>query len=192
MKRIRGRLQSIRADAWGRVRHVVAGRDPSSSRSLSRGKPCEILILQHGESVPFSPNVGVTKEVIHMHIAKADVPVKINVPGAVARQLNHFGDARGYGQMAGEYFSLAAGLDIAPLLKGLKNDLCQSPHWGYLIQGEVTVTYEDATQETVRGGDLFYWPPGHTVRVGQDAEVILFSPQHEHGQVLDHLLTQLG
>jgi hypothetical protein len=127
-----------------------------------------------------------------MHISKSEVPVKINVLGAVARQMPNFGDARGYGQMAGEYFSLAAGTDIAPLLKGLENDLCQSPHWGYLMEGEVTVTYQDGKEEVVKGGDLFYWPPGHTVRVGRDAEIILFSPQHEHGRVLDHLLTQLG
>jgi hypothetical protein len=127
-----------------------------------------------------------------MRISKADVPVKINAPGAVARQLTNFGDAKGYGRMAGEYFSLAAGTDITPLLKGLENDLCQSPHWGYLIEGEVTVTYQDGATETVTGGDLFYWPPGHTVRVSRNAEVILFSPQHEHGLVLDHLLAQMG
>jgi hypothetical protein len=127
-----------------------------------------------------------------MRISKADVPVKINAPGAVARQLTNFGDAKGYGRMAGEYFSLAAGTDITPLLKGLENDLCQSPHWGYLIEGEVTVTYQDGATETLTGGDLFYWPPGHTVRVSRNAEVILFSPQHEHGLVLDHLLAQMS
>ena len=127
-----------------------------------------------------------------MRIAKTDIPVKINVPGAVARQQNDFGDAKGYGKISGEYFSLGAGTDIAPLLKGLQDDLCQSPHWGYLMQGEVTVTYRDGKSEVVNGGDLFYWPPGHTVRVTQDAEIILFSPQHEHGKVLDHLLAQLS
>ena len=127
-----------------------------------------------------------------MHIAKNEVPVKIDVPGAVARQKVGFGDATGYRDMAGEYFSLAAGTDIAPLLKGLENDLCQSPHWGYLIEGEVTITYQDGQHETVSGGDLFYWPPGHTVKVGQDAEIILFSPQAEHCKVVDHLNRQLG
>jgi len=37
---------------------------------------------------------------------------------------------------------------------------------------------------------LFYWPPGHTARVGEDAEVILFSPQDEHTAVLDHMLAK--
>lgn len=126
-----------------------------------------------------------------MRISKADVPERINVPGAIARQQLDFGDAAGYGKMAGEYFSLKAGTDIAPLLKGLENDLCQSPHWGYVIEGEVTVTYSDGKEETVSGGDLFYWPPGHTVRVGRDAEVILFSPQAEHCNVVEHLRKKL-
>lgn len=68
-----------------------------------------------------------------MHIAKGDVPVKIDVPGAVARQALDFGDASGYGSIAGEYFSLGEGTDIAPLLKGLKGDAYQAPHWGYVI-----------------------------------------------------------
>ncbi|MEZ5276966.1 MAG: hypothetical protein R3F07_11350 [Opitutaceae bacterium] len=126
-----------------------------------------------------------------MKIAKEKIPERLNVPGAIARQEFNFGDASGYGSIAGEYFSLKMGTDIAPLLKGLESDLCQSPHWGYMITGEVTVSYGDKSEETVVGGDLFYWPPGHSIRVGADAEIVLFSPQHEHCAVVDHLKKQL-
>ncbi len=126
-----------------------------------------------------------------MKIAKEAIPQKINVPNAIVRQELDFGDAAGCGKLAGEYFSLKAGTDIAPLLKGLEGDLCQSPHWGYLIEGEVMVTYSDETEETASTGDLFYWPPGHTVKVGADAEIILFSPQVEHCKVVNHLHKQL-
>ena len=127
-----------------------------------------------------------------MRIAKQDIPVRIDVPGAIARQKTGFGDAAGYGTISGEYFSLGAGTDIAPLLQGLENDLCQAPHWGYVLQGALTVTYTDGGSEAVNGGDLFYWPPGHTVKVGEDAEVILFSPQHEHSAAIDHMLGKLA
>lgn len=127
-----------------------------------------------------------------MHIAKQDVPVRIDAPGAVARQQTDFGDAAGYGRISGEYFSLGAGTDIAPLLQGLEDDLCQAPHWGYMLQGELTVTYADGSSEVNKGGDLFYWPPGHTVKVGQDAEVVLFSPQHEHSKVIDHMRAKMA
>jgi hypothetical protein len=127
-----------------------------------------------------------------MHQTKDSLPVKIDVPGATARQLPDFGDATGYGTMAGEYFSLGAGTDIAPLLEGLDRDSCHAPHWGYMISGQVVVTYADGGDESCAGGDIFYWPPGHSVRVVDDAEVILFSPQAEHVHVMDHMLQKLG
>jgi hypothetical protein len=94
--------------------------------------------------------------------------------------------------MGAEHFRIADGADLAPLLQGLEGDLCQAPHWGYLISGEVVASYGDGTEESVQEGDLFYWPPGHTVRVTRDAEFVLFSPQHEHTPVLDHIRRKMG
>jgi len=39
----------------------------------------------------------------------------------------------------------------------------------------------------VRANDLFYWPNGHNVKVTEDAEIIMFSPQHEHTKVIEHM-----
>ena len=122
-----------------------------------------------------------------MRIPKNKIPAKIDVPGAVARQATGFGDATGFGKMAGEYFSLRAGTDIAPLLKGLKGDACHAPHWGYMLSGEVVVSYTDGKLDTCGEGDLFHWPPGHSVRVVRDAEIVLFSPVREHTEVMDHM-----
>lgn len=126
-----------------------------------------------------------------MRISKDDVPVRIDVPGATARQIKNFGDATGYGKIGGEYFSLSSGTDISPLLQGLEGDLCQSPHWGYVIEGKLTVSFADGHDETVTTRDLFYWPPGHTVKADADTEMILFSPEHEHSQVIDHILNKV-
>lgn len=123
-----------------------------------------------------------------MRIARQDVDVQLELPGAVMRQQKDFGDSSGYGKISGEYFSLAAGVDTTPLFQGLQGDLCQCPHWGYVLDGVVTTTNADGEQETVRSGDLFYWPPSHNVRVDEDAELIMFSPQHEHSEVIDHMI----
>lgn len=123
-----------------------------------------------------------------MRISKDRIPAKIDVPGAVARQERDFGDASGFGTMGAEYFSLGAGTDIAPLLKGLKDDGCHAPHWGYMLSGELVVTYTDGTTDLCKGSDLFYWRPGHSVRVVADSEVVLFSPQREHTAVMNHML----
>ncbi len=127
-----------------------------------------------------------------MHITKTDIPVKIDIPGAKARQQTDFGDATGYSQLGGEYFSLAAGTDIAPLLTGLHDDACDAPHWGFLISGTVIVRYTGGAEETCSSQDLFHWPAGHSVRVVEDAEVVLFSPQAEHTVVMDHMLAALA
>lgn len=127
-----------------------------------------------------------------MRIAKEDIPTRIDVPGAKVRHAVGFGAASQYGSLAAEYLSLGAGTDIAPLLRGLEQDSCQAPHWGFLLAGELVVSYTDGRQETCRGGDLLYWPPGHSVKVIDDAELILFSPQVEHGKVMDHMLAVMA
>ncbi|MEJ2871450.1 hypothetical protein WCD74_27070 [Actinomycetospora sp. OC33-EN08] len=127
-----------------------------------------------------------------MKIRKEDIAATIDVPGAIARQRQDFGEASGYGTIAGEYFSLGAGTDIAPLLAGLPGDSCHAPHWGYMLEGSLTVSYTNGTTEDVEGGELFYWPPGHSVRVERDSEVILFSPAQEHNDVIDHMKSQMG
>jgi hypothetical protein len=127
-----------------------------------------------------------------MRISKCDIPTKIDVPGATARQALDFGDPSACSSFGAEYFSLGAGTDIAPLLAGLTDDACHAPHWGFMISGQVVVTYTDGTEETCTSQDLFHWPPGHSVRVSDDAEVILFSPQAEHTAVMDHMLAKIA
>lgn len=123
-----------------------------------------------------------------MRISKKDVVVKMEIPGAIIRQQTDFGDATGLGKISGEYFSLSEGVDTTPLFKGLEGDLCQCPHWGFLISGQLTTTDAEGVQEIVNENDLFYWPPGHNIKVNKDAEIIMFSPQREHSHVINHMI----
>ena len=127
-----------------------------------------------------------------MRVAKDQVETKMEIPGAVIRQRKDFGEMQGYGKVSGEYFTLAKGVDTAPLFQGLEGDLCQCPHWGFVLRGELTTTDMSGNQETVGTHDLFYWPPGHNVRVDADAEIIMFSPQHEHTKVINHMLNRVN
>ena len=60
-----------------------------------------------------------------MRIAKENVTVKMEIPGAMIRQQTDFGDATGLGKISCEYFTLSAGVDTSPLFQGLEGDLCQ-------------------------------------------------------------------
>ncbi len=79
----------------------------------------------------------------------------------------------------------------APLLQGLPDNLCQCPHWGTVVKGSIHVTYADGTEETVKAGEVYYWPPGHTVRVDEDYEAIEFSPSGQMGELMNHLEAKL-
>jgi hypothetical protein len=126
-----------------------------------------------------------------MRIAKENVAVKMEIPGAVIRQQTNFGDASGFGKISGEYFTLSAGVDTTALFQGLDGDRCQCPHWGFVLRGRITTTDANGVQETVNANDLFYWPPGHNVKVDSDAELVMFSPQHEHSQVINHMIEKV-
>lgn len=127
-----------------------------------------------------------------MRVAKEKVDVRLEIPGAVIRQQRGFGDVNGFDMISGEYFSLAAGVDTTPLFEGLEDNLCQCPHWGYVLAGRLTTTDATGERETVEAGDLFYWPPGHNVKVDDDAEIVMFSPQREHSNVIEHMIEKVG
>ena len=126
-----------------------------------------------------------------MHVAKKDVDVRMEIPGAVIRQRTDFGDVSGFDKISVEFFTLAAGVDTTPLFQGLEGDRCQCPHWGFVLRGQLTTTDAKGVRETVNADDLFYWPPGHNVKVDADAEIVMFSPQREHTQVINHMIEKV-
>jgi hypothetical protein len=92
-----------------------------------------------------------------------------------------------WGETAIGHVELPAGTDLTPMFKGLPDDACPCPHWGYVIKGAVHVKYTDGTQEVAAAGDVFYWPAGHTGSVDEDTIFVDFSPAKELKQVLEHI-----
>ena len=96
----------------------------------------------------------------------------------------------GIGHVCGEvvqgydisFLDLREASDMAPLLKGLTDDRCTSPHWGYVVKGKVTFTFADRT-EVFEAGDAFYVEPSHSPAVVAGTEFILFSPAEQSAEV---------
>jgi hypothetical protein len=80
------------------------------------------------------------------------------------------------------FMSILADGDLAPMLKGLPEDRCQCPHWGYMFKGELTITFADR-EETYVAGDAFHIPPGHTPRAIAGTEWLQFSPTADLAQM---------
>lgn len=116
-----------------------------------------------------------------MKINKNDIPVTMQAPGTTMRTIS------GFGGMDLNFHELPKGTDFTPLLKGLANDSCHCPHYGYILDGKLKIIYDDGTEELLEPGDLFYLPAGHTAIVEMDLKMIDFSPTKEHGEVLSHV-----
>jgi hypothetical protein len=41
------------------------------------------------------------------------------------------------------FTSLLEDIDATPFMKGLPDDRCQCPHWGYVFKGKMTARYAD-------------------------------------------------
>jgi hypothetical protein len=71
--------------------------------------------------------------------------------------------------------SHGADADLAGLFRGLPDDRCQLPRWGYVLRGRVGFRFSDR-EETYEAGDAYYVPPGHTPVHHAGAEIVEFSP----------------
>src|SRR5918911_2269969 len=89
-----------------------------------------------------------------------------------------------WGDFRATVVSMPGGTDARPLFKGLPDDRCPAPHWGYVIKGQIRILYADR-EEVLRAGDLYYVPAGHTAVVEEDFESVEFSPPAAMEQVLD-------
>ena len=74
--------------------------------------------------------------------------------------------------------------DATPLFKGLRDDRCQSPHWGYVVDGKVTFHFADR-DEIYETGDAYYAEPGHIPVVTAGTEIIEFSPTEDYGATME-------
>jgi hypothetical protein len=71
-----------------------------------------------------------------------------------------------------------ADADLKDLFKGLPEDRCQCPHWGYVFKGKVMFRTDDG-DETFEAGDAYHVGPGHTPVLFAGTELVEFSPTEE-------------
>jgi hypothetical protein len=71
--------------------------------------------------------------------------------------------------------SHTADADVAGWFRGLPDDRCPVPRWGYVLAGMITFRFPDR-EETYVAGDAYYVPPGHTPVHYAGAEIVEFSP----------------
>jgi hypothetical protein len=112
--------------------------------------------------------------------ARSDVPILLENDQVEVRTLEAGGMTMGF-------FRLAKGTDMGPALVGMEGDSCPCPHWGYMIEGALTMRTPDG-ERTYTAGQAFYWPPGHVPVAIEDCSYVDFSPTEELRAVTDHIM----
>ena len=107
------------------------------------------------------------------------LPLVVSGPGVEIR-------AAESGELTVALVRLEQGHDARPLFAGLPDDLCQCPHWGYVISGELRV-WTPAGHDDYRAGQAFYWPPGHAPEALTDTAFLEISPTVELAKLYAHL-----
>ena len=115
------------------------------------------------------------------HISMKDFPTDMGI--------NHIDN---WGGMTVGLNEMPAGTNFAPLLEGLKDDHCQVPHWGLILEGKARIDYTDGTQVVLKKDDIYYMPPGHNMVVLEDLKVLEFSPEDEFAELLEHIQKKMA
>ncbi len=120
-----------------------------------------------------------------MHTTVTEMPIEMQVGEIETRSSECDG-------ILARHITLPAGVDFTPLFQGLPGNLCQCPHWGYVIAGSIRLRYSDGTEELNSAGDVYYWRGGHTGWTDEGVTFLEFSPTAEIEPVLQHLATQMA
>ncbi|WP_266393018.1 hypothetical protein [Streptomyces canus] len=113
------------------------------------------------------------KKAMEMPKVSRDTATQGGDYGAVVDRCQEFGD------YTVDFLTFREDVDHRPLLKGLPDDRCQCPHWGYVFRGELTFHYADH-DEVYHEGDAFYAPAGHVpVHIEPGSEYLQISPTDE-------------
>jgi hypothetical protein len=115
-----------------------------------------------------------------MHGSKTDIPVAFESAEGTIRVIE-------WGGMTIELGSFRQESDLSPLFKGLPDDRCQCPHWGYVQQGQLHFTFADH-EEVYHAGDVYYAAPGHTPVIGAGAEYLQLSPTEPFKQLTEVII----
>ncbi len=112
-----------------------------------------------------------------MRAKKEDIPLVVQDGKSYGRYME-------WGDMDAAWEFWEKGRDATQVMKGLPDDACQNPHWGYMIKGRMRIKYSDH-DEIINTGEVFYMQPGHIPVTEEDSELVWFRPRGENKKVME-------
>lgn len=118
-----------------------------------------------------------------MHGSKHSLPVALEGACIVSRQAE-------WGDLNVALETALVGTDMAALFRGLPDNRCPCPHWGYVIRGRMVIHYRDR-KETLCTGDAYYLAPGHLVSFEEETEHVEFTPRAAYQTAFEVVIANL-
>jgi hypothetical protein len=123
-----------------------------------------------------------------MQSQRQALPLAAEMPEGTLRQVS-------WGAMTVESGEIRQTMDAASFFKGLPEDRCQCPHWGYVLKGRLRYKFADR-EEVFGAGDVYYAAPGHTPVLEAGCEYVEFSPADEYSKTMEvverNMMTSTG
>jgi hypothetical protein len=107
-----------------------------------------------------------------MRISTDRLPLEASYDGARVQRATWAGTAV-------RVLRLPPGADLGPATAKSPDELCPSSHWGYVLEGSIEVRFAFGERESVRAGELYYWPALHTCWTDEGVRLLEFSPAAE-------------
>jgi hypothetical protein len=117
-----------------------------------------------------------------MHGSMKDMQIILKAPWVTLRHVD-------WGGMTVEQGVVHQTVDPALsdlLFKGLPDDRCQCPHWGYVLRGQRHYKFADH-EEVYTVGEVYYVPPGHGPVAVADCEFLELSPTDQMLETMEVL-----
>lgn len=112
-----------------------------------------------------------------MHSRREGIPAVLESGSMYSRDVE-------WGDMNVAFEAFPAGTDSRGVFRGLPDDRCQCPHWGYMFKGKMRMLYADH-EELISAGEAYHMAPGHNAVVDEDSEVVEFSPKGEYQKTME-------
>jgi hypothetical protein len=119
-------------------------------------------------------------------VKRQDTPVAMAGDDGVEVRVAEIG-----GDMSVSYIRIPKGTDFSVPMKGLQEDMCQCPHWGFMTKGKLKMRTPHG-DEVYEAGDAYYWAPGHVPEALEDTEFMEFSPADDFAEVIGHVKEQMS
>lgn len=119
------------------------------------------------------------------HVSKSDMSVITSNELMEVRSID-------WGDYTVSFFKIKEDWDPSPLMfKGLPDDRCQAPHYGYVLKGKARMKYKDH-EETFSAGEAYYTKPGHIPgHIEKGTEFFEVSPKEENEKTMAVVLKNM-